>query len=201
MTERTIETQGVRDSDVQTWLRAFRHSRTFDLWIAIQRLIDWQQLRPSALEPAFYLHTFYVLAYLNSTPRNPGYAAESNKWLGVCRENRQVGQRGWGYEWLRDRAPRYGLVHFTDLAFDPVATIRGFTPEHNSKLDILGRASGTVTHYRGPQQALVDLGHQATIRFTPLTKIVKDDEGKRASLYVSFTYDGPVGWDAAIDTG
>ena len=48
------------------------------------------------------------------------------------------------------------------------------------------------------QQAVLDLGQGLTVRFTPLDRVVKDDEGRRASVFISFGYDGPAGWDVRL---
>jgi hypothetical protein len=196
--QRNIEAQGVQDADVRNWLKAFRHLKYFDMEIAIERLIDWHGLRPSAVDPPFYLYVFYFVKWLNTLPRNAGYATESNRWLSICRQNRRIGQRGWSYEWLINRESKRDLIHFSDLTYDPVATLRGFTPEHKKNMSHLARVEGVVKDYRGPQQATLDLGQGLTLRFTPLTKITKDDEGKLASVLVSFSYDDPVGWDANL---
>jgi hypothetical protein len=120
-------------------------------------------------------------------------------WLEVCSQNRAVGQRAWGYEWLRgNETDGYSTVHFTELDFDPVSVIRGMSTQSRRRLLELGRINGVVTKYRGPQQATLDLGHNVTLRFTPLEKITRDDEGKRATVYVSFGYDGIVGWDPVL---
>ena len=55
-----------------------------------------------------------------------------------------------------------------------------------------------MRNYRGPQNATLDLGHDLTVRITPLDKLSKDDEGKRVSSFVSFSYDGLVGWDPGL---
>ena len=52
--------------------------------------------------------------------------------------------------------------------------------------------------YRGPQQASMDLGQGIIARITPLAKLTKDDEGSRISAFVSFSYEGIVGWDVEL---
>src|SRR5206468_10142047 len=120
-------------------------------------------------------------------------------WLGVCIKNRELGHRAWGYEWLKgDERQGYTTVHFTELDFDPVAVIRGVSVHSRKRLAELGRIEGVVTKYRGPQQATVDLGQGITLRFTPLERITRDDQGKRVKVYASFGYDGIVGWDPLL---
>jgi hypothetical protein len=197
--ERNIAERGVQDNDVRTWLRAFRHERAFDSAVAIERLVDWHQLRPDAVDPVFYIYVFYFLEWLNTQPRNPGYAGESVKWLGVCKRNRPLGSRAWGYEWLRSGGQKYTVTHFRDLPYDPVARLRRDGGTSAQALDTeLARIEGTIRNYEGPQQAVLDLGQGLTVRFTPLDRVVKDDEGRRASVFISFGYDGPAGWDVRL---
>lgn len=197
MLEQNIGAQGVRDSDVRLWLRAYRHQRTFDPAVAIRRLIDWQQLAPRSAEPALYLYIYYFLQWLGSKRMNAGYATEVDKWRKVCANNRAPGFRSWGYEWLKVRDGHYEIANFHDLSFDPVATLNGATPQHLKRLETeLARVEGVVIDYVGPQQARLDLGNDVHLRFTPRDHIVRDDVGKRASVFVAFGYDGPVGWSA-----
>ncbi|EGD57570.1 hypothetical protein Y88_1452 [Novosphingobium nitrogenifigens DSM 19370] len=35
-------------------------------------------------------------------------------------------------------------------------------------------------------------------KITPLDRLSKDDEGKRASAFLSFSYDGLIGWDSRL---
>jgi hypothetical protein len=196
--ESNIERQGVRDSDVRNWLRAFRLHGTFDAHVAIRRLVDWHAIRPSSVEPAFYLYVLYFVLCLNAIPRNKGYADESNKWLEICKANRMRGQRNWGYEWLIKRNGHYNIAQFSDLPFDPVAMIRAGSLAGEDKMKILTRVTGSMIHYKGPQQASIDLGQGLNFRFAPRDQMNRDDVGKRVSAIIAFTYDGPVGWDAKL---
>lgn len=197
MADQNISRQGVTEFDLKLWLRAFRLLDGFDISVAIRRLIDWQRLNPSSIEPSFYLYVFYCLLWLNSKPKNRGYADESIRWLKVCRDNQPLGQRTWSYEWLSQVKGRYKIVSFVDLEFDPVRIFRDETLSRR-KLDVLSRLEARVINYKGPQQATADLGHGLTLRFTPLEKIKKEHEGHTVSLIVSFSYDGIVGWDAQL---
>jgi hypothetical protein len=196
--ERNIESSDFSDSDLSRWLRASRRRRGFEIETAIERLIDWHKLRPDAVEPSFYLYIFYFLRWLNSGRTNPGYVRAVQKWLDVCRENRPLGYKRWSYEWLLERDGRFDTVHFDDLDFDPVQTMVGRTPEHSGRLKQLGRVEGTLSRYVGPQHALLDLGQHFTIHITPRTEILRDHEGRRLKSFISFSYDGPVGWNPEL---
>jgi hypothetical protein len=196
--ERNIESNDFSDSDLSRWLRASRLRRGFDIERAIERLIDWHKLRPEAVEPAFYLYVFYFLRWLNSGRSNEGYIGAVQKWLGICRENRPLGSKQWSYEWLVERGGWFNAVHFTDLEFDPVQTMIGRTPEHRGRLTQLGRLEGTLSRYVGPQHALVDLGQRFTVHITPRSEIVRDHEGRRLRVVISFSYDGPIGWNPEV---
>ena len=196
--ERNIESNDFSDSDLSRWLRASRLRRGFQIEGAIERLIDWSKLRPQAVEPAFYLYVFYFLQWLNSGRVNEGYIGALQKWLGLCRENRPLGNKQWSYEWLVERKGRFDAVHFSDLEFDPVQTMIGRTPEHSGRLKQLGRLEGTLSRYVGRQHALVDLGQRFTIHITPRTEIVRDHEGRRIRTVISFSYDGVVGWNPEL---
>jgi hypothetical protein len=202
LTERNIESQGVRDADVRIWLRTVRSMSGFDIESVLRILADWHQLRPTAVEPTFYLYCFYFVWWLGSNRTNPGLARESNTWLEKTRTNRGIGERSWSYEWLGTKETRHRLVNHADLTFDPISIIREHTPEKKKTLDLhLSRVEGTIREYKGPTQAKLDLGQGVMIRFTPLSRIVSDDEGKRGSVFVSFSYDGPIGWDIQLSSG
>ena len=196
--ERNIESNDFSDADLSRWLRASRLRRGFQIERAIERLIDWNKLRPDAVEPAFYLYVFYFLQWLNSGRVNQGYIGAVQKWLDVCRANRSLGNKQWSYEWLVERDGRFNAVHFSDLEFDPVQTMIGRTPEHSGRLRQLGRLEGTLSRYVGPQHALVDLGQRFTIHIVPRSEIVRDHEGRRLRTLISFSYDGVVGWNPEL---
>ena len=199
LTRRNVESQGIRDADVRAWLMAVRHLATFDLDVVIRRLTDWHEMRPASIEAPFYCYVFRFLQWLNREPRNKGYAEESKRWLRVCRGQRQIGERNWGYEWLTPGEGGYGTVHFTELGFDPVHAIRTGDEESARKLSRrLGRVTATLVAYSGPQHATLDLGHGLTMHITPLDRLVRDHVGRRVSAFLSFGYDGPVGWDARL---
>jgi hypothetical protein len=206
MMDRNIRQHGVRDADMRSWLRAYRHLLSFDLQFAIERLVDWHKLNPSSVEPAFYLYSYNFLKWIeNATqpdglPALQGLAAEVNHWLAVCRQNRPLGQRTWSIEWLvLERHSTYRLVHFRDMEFDPVSIIRNQEQKDMKKLErSLACVTGVVRGYRGPQYATLDLGYNLLVRITPLDRVTKDDEGKAASAFLSFTYDRLVGWDPRI---
>ncbi len=200
--DRNIEERGVRDSDIRTWFRAYRHLRQYDPLVAIRRLVDWAQLNEESVEAAFYLHVLYVLQWLNSSRANSGYADEARRWLEACVYRRKLGFRGWGYEWLIERGEGiWASKHFRELSRDPVETLREGTDDERQALEReLARVEGTIIRYRGPQQAQLDLGDRVTARFVPLDRIVKEDEGKRAAGWLSFSYDGPVGRDVQLVT-
>jgi hypothetical protein len=198
--EQNIEGRGATDFDVRTWFRAYRYLSSFDSLVAIRRLSDWHQLRPTGYEAPFYLYVLYFINWLNTKRTNRSFGEESTKWIDVCAQNRPRGFRSWGYEWLAPAKTQFKSTHFSDLDFDPVAVITGAAAHQRKKLELLSRIEGTITRYKGPQQADLDLGHGVLLRFTPLDKITKDDEGKKASVYVSFGYDGIRGWDPALST-
>ncbi|KYG06363.1 hypothetical protein BE21_35350 [Sorangium cellulosum] len=201
MTERNIESQGVRDADVRIWLKAVRNINGYDVDALLRALVDWHQLRKTAVEPAFYLYCFYFVRWLNSSPTNRGFARESIAWLNQTRANRSVGERSWSYEWLGKSNHKYYLINHADLGFNPISLIREPAPESKRLLDSqLSRVEGTICDYKGPMQAMLDLGHEMVLRFTPQTRIVRDDVGRRASAFVSFGYDGPVGWDVRLSS-
>ena len=196
--ERNIDSNDFSDSDLRRWLRASRLRRGFQIETAIERLIDWNKLRPDAVEPAFYLYVLYLLQWMNSGRAKQGYIGAVQKWLDVCRENRPLGNKQWSYEWLVERDGRFSATHFSDLDFDPVQTIIGRTPENSEKLKVLGRVEGTLSRYVGPQHALVDLGQHFNIHITPRSEITRDHEGRRLRTMISFTYDGAVGWNPEL---
>lgn len=196
---RNIEERGVRDSDVRSWFRAFRLLRTYDWSIAVNRLADWSQVRPRSVEPPFYLFTLYFVAWLNSSPRNAALAEQAREWLNRSQANRPFGARGWGFEWLSKSEDSYCLVNFRDLSFDPVEALRGGGKKNTELLESsLTRIDGVVRDYQGAQHATLDLGERVSVKFVPFERIRRDDEGKRASLFVAFAYDGAVGYDAQL---
>ena len=201
MMERNINEQGVRDTDVRRWLSAYRHLRRFDIDFAVERLVDWHNLNPEATDPVFYLYILYFLRWLKAKGSEPSnsLAQQVNKWQRLCNANRPLGERSWSYEWLEGSAPIYKTTHFRELGFDPVSIIT----KHNAPMrDMvnarLARIEGTMRNYRGPQNATLDLGQSITVRLTPLDKLTKDDEGKKVSAFVSFSYDGIIGWDPML---
>jgi hypothetical protein len=85
------------------------------------------------------------------------------------------------------------------MEFDPVSIIRNQEQKDMKKLErSLACVTGVVRGYRGPQYATLDLGYNLLVRITPLDRVTKDDEGKAASAFLSFTYDRLVGWDPRI---
>jgi hypothetical protein len=199
--ERNIESSEFTDSDLSRWLRAYRLGGGFQIERAIERLIDWHRLRPDAVEPVYYLYIFYFVRWLNSERTNRGYIDAAQRWLELCRRSRALGQRRWSYEWLVAHDGRFDALGFNDLDFDPVQTVIGRTPKDLEKLRDLPRIEGTLSRYMGPQRALVDLGQGFSIHITPRTEIVREHEGMRVNALVSFSYDGPVGWDPQLARG
>ena len=199
MMERNINEQGVRDADIRRWLSAYRRMRTFDVNVVIERLADWHNLSPGAVDPTFYLYVFYVVRWLTAPAPREGLAEQVNDWLKLCQKNRPLGERTWSYEWLEYFGARYRPVHFNDLDFDPSSVIRTHRHPDRKKLDArLARLTGIMRSYRGPQNATLDLGQGLMVRLTPLDKLSKEDEGKQVSAFISFSYDGIVGWDPAL---
>jgi tetratricopeptide (TPR) repeat protein len=202
MMERNINQQGVRDADVRQWLAAYRRMAAFDINLAIERLMDWHNLRPTAVEPVFYLYVFYFLRWLTAPAPREGLAAAVNEWLKFCQANRALGERSWSYEWLEPHGHSYRIVHFKDLqdlGLDPPSIIR--IPNHPDRRRLesrLARINGTMRAYQGPQNAMLDLGQKVMVRITPLDRLSKEDEGEKVSAFVSFSYDGIVGWDPAL---
>jgi len=196
MMERNIHQQGARDTDVRRWLSAYRRLRTFDVQIAIERLLDWHNLNAKSIDPIFYLYVFYFLRWLTAPAPREGLAVQVNEWLRKCQASRPFGERGWSYEWLRPDGKRYAIAHFSDLGFDPAVLIRAVDHPDRKKLNTqLARVEGIMRDYRGPQNATLDLGQSVMARITPLDKLSRDDEGRRISALLSFSYDGLVGWD------
>lgn len=196
--ERNIDSTDFSDSDLSRWLRAYRMRRVFDIEHTIERLIDWSNLRPDSIEPVFYLYVFYFIRWLNSQRNNQGYVDSIGHWLNLCREKRPLGVKRWSHEWLISREHHYSSVHYGDLEFDPVQILIGRAPEHLDKLRHLPRVEGTLVRYIGRQHALVDIGQKLTVHITPRMKIVKEHEGRRISTLISFSYDGPIGWDPLV---
>lgn len=203
MMERNIHQQGVRGSDIRRWLSAYRRLHSFDVSVAIERLIDWHNLSPESIDPVFYLYVLYYLRWLTAPSPREGLASQVGEWLKVCQTNRPLGARSWSYEWLEQSGDAYRIAHFSDdLDFDPPSIIRASDHPDRKKLESrLVRISGIMRNYRGPQNASLDLGQDITVRITPLDRLSKDDEGKRVSVFVSFSYDGIVGWDPILATG
>ncbi|MEG6550033.1 hypothetical protein V6C53_07340 [Desulfocurvibacter africanus] len=198
MMDQNIQMQGVRDSDIHSWLFAYRHLDTFDIHVAVQRLLDWQSLRPQEVLPAFYLSLLNFLRWFQQKHR--GYADEYNKWIERCRQNRLLGQKKqWGHEWLVKGKSGPRTMHFSELTFDPSKVIRGEQPGRARKLELFQRVSGVLVKYTGPQNAVVDLGNRIFVNIVPLQTIVKDDIGQRTSLILAFTYDGLRGWDPKLE--
>lgn len=201
MMEKNINQQGVRDSDVRRWFSAFRHLNTFDETIAIQRLIDWHGLSPRSVEPAYYLFALNFVRFLDSQNSREALAGEVNRWLGVCQSNRPYGSRSWSYDWLDRAGKGFKLAHFrNDLeGFDPPSLIKGEVPADLAKLEArLARVEGTLRGYRGPQFANLDIGFNVFAKITPLDRLSRDDDGKRVSAFISFSYDGLIGWDPKL---
>ena len=197
LTDKNIGQQGVQDADVRRWLAAYRRLSTFDIQLAIARLIDWNEINPHALEPAFYLYVLYVVRWLESSSPREGFAAEAlHVGLQKSRQNRPLGQRNWSYEWVVKRGASYGVTNFRDLGFDPASVLREENHKDRKRLVSLAKIAGVVSDYRGPQHALLDLGNGLSARITPLDRLAKDDEGAKASAFIAFSYDGIIGWDA-----
>jgi len=191
LARRNIEGQCVRDGDLRNWLMAYRHLPTFDFETAIRRLSDWHELRPTAVEPSFYLFVFRVLQWLGTDKKRGGFAEDATRWLNVCKGQRQLGERNWGYEWLlrSEKAPR--SVYFKELGFDPVQAIRGGERDKTA-LQVLGRIVAPLVEYYGPQRGTLDLGHGIRMHVTPLDRL-------RASRHDLWKTCG-AGWDV-ISTG
>ena len=200
MMERNIQQQGVRDFDIRRWLAAYRRLGSFDVSVAIERLIDWHRLSQKSVDPAFYLYVLYFLRWLTAPTPREGLASQVGEWLKVCQVNRPLGARSWSYEWLEKRGESYRIAHFSDdLDFDPPSVIRTADHPDRKKLNArLARVSGVMRNYRGPQNASLDLGQGIIARITPLDRLSKDDEGRRVSAFLSFSYDGIVGWDPLL---
>ncbi|MBB4120744.1 hypothetical protein [Martelella radicis] len=201
MMERNINQQGVRDADIRRWFSAYRHLNTFDESIAIQRLIDWHGLSSKSVEPAYYLFALNFLRFLSSQGSLQALATEVNSWNQVCQNNRPYGSRSWSYDWLERTGKEPRLAHFkNDLEdLDPPSMIKGEKPADLAKLEArLARVEGTLRGYRGPQFANLDLGFNLFAKITPLDRLSKDDEGKRISAFISFSYDGLIGWDPKL---
>ncbi|HLP68894.1 MAG TPA: hypothetical protein VK181_15370 [Rhizobium sp.] len=201
MMEKNINQQGVRDSDIRRWFSAFRYLNTFDEAVAIRRLIDWHGLNPKSVEPAYYVFALNFLRFLRPQGSREALAIEVNRWKGICQSNRPYGSRSWSYDWLERAGAQLRLAHFkNDLdGLDPPSMIKGEKPEDIAKLESrLARVEGTLQGYRGPQFANLDLGFGLLAKITPLERLSKDDEGKRISAFISFSYDGLIGWDPKL---
>ena len=204
MMEKNISQQGVRDADIRRWFFAFRHLNTFDKEIAIQRLIDWHGLNPNSVEPVYYLFALNFLRFLSSQGVREPLADEVNRWIKSCQRNRPLGNRSWSYDWLEKRGNGFGLAHFkSDLeGLDPPSLIKGEMPADLAKLEArLARVDGIFRGYKGPQFANLDIGFDVLAKITPLDQLSKDDEGKRVSAFISFSYDGLIGWDPKLVRG
>jgi len=200
MMERNITQQGVRDADVRRWFAAYRRMNTFDISFAIERLIDWHNLNPKAVDPVYYLYVLYFLRWLTAASPREGLATQVTEWLKRCQANRPFGQRTWSFDWLERHGTSYRIVHFHDLDFDPTSIIRAGKHPERKKLDLrLARLTGIMRDYRGPQQAQLDFGQSVMARITPLDRLSKEDEGRQVSAIVSFSYDCIVGWDAVLE--
>ncbi len=196
--ERNIESSDFSDADLSRWLRAARLRRGFQIDKAIERLVDWSKLRPEAVEPAFYLYVFYFIQWLNSGRTNHGYLGAVEKWLEVCRANRPLGNKQWSHEWLVERDGRFDALHFADLTFDPVQVMIGRSPEQVPKLKALAPLEGTLVKYVAPQHAWVDLAQGFKVHIVPRNEIVRDHEGRRLRMFISFSYDGVIGWNPTL---
>jgi hypothetical protein len=197
LTDKNIGEQGVKDADVRRWISAYRQLPTFDVQVAITRLIDWHEINHNAIEPPFYLYVFYFMRWLEASPPRDGFAVEALKWLQKSKQNRPLGQRSWSYEWIVKRGMGYSVTNFRDLGFDPSAILRADDQKERKKLEALAKISGVMSDYRGPQHATLDLGNGLSARITPLDRLAKDDEGGKVSAFIAFSYDGIIGWDAA----
>ncbi|SHI93329.1 hypothetical protein SAMN02745216_00736 [Desulfatibacillum alkenivorans DSM 16219] len=196
--DRIIQTPSVRDYDIKCWLNAYRYTKSYDIEKIIHRLLDWHDLSPKSVDPAYYLFIYNVLRWLNSEPRNKGYADEAIRWLTICSENRPIGQRHWGFEWLMKSNSFFSCTNYRELPLDPVQVLQAKDEKTESKLSNFARVTGTISRYHGPQLASIDLGHRLFVNFKPMGIIKKDHMGHRASLMVSFTYDGLNGWDPKL---
>ncbi|MDO8605459.1 MAG: hypothetical protein Q7R40_02880 [Phaeospirillum sp.] len=197
MMEKNILQQGVQDADIRRWFSAYRHLNNFDETVAIQRFIDWHGLNPKSVEPPYYLVALNFLRWLSSRGSREALAGEINRWIGICQNNHPYGSRSWSYEWLEKAGDKCGLAHFrNDLDFDPPSMIK---KQDLGKLEArLERVEGTLRGYRGPQLAILDLGSNLFAKIIPLERLSKDDEGKRISAFLSFSYDGLIGWDPRL---
>lgn len=197
LTDLNTQDGQVKDADMRMWFRAYRYLRSYDASMALRRVSEWQLGNPKSVEPSFYLYVIYFCMWLNGPRRDPALAKECDRWIDVCKNNRPQGHRGWGYEWLTRAVKGCEFTHFLELGFDPVAAIIGKEPGlQRAVYEKLSRIEGTIVRYKGPQQADLDIGHGLSLRFAPLDKFHRDDEGRRASVLVSFGYDGIRGWDA-----
>ncbi len=200
MMEKNINQKGVRDGDIRRWFSAYRNLNTFDETVATQRLIDWHGISPNSVEPAYYLFALYVLRFLSSQGSRESLATEVIRWNQVCQNNRPYGSRSWSYDWLERAGKSFRLAHFkNDLDIDPPSMIKGAKPADLAKLEAqLVRVEGIFRGYLGPQFANLDLGFNLFAKITPLDRLSKDDEGKRISAFISFSYDGLIGWDPKL---
>lgn len=201
MMEKNINQQGVRDADIRRWFSAYRNLDTFDETVANRKLIDWHGLSPKSVEPAYYLFAINFLRFLSSQGSREALASEVIRWNSVCQSNRPYGSRSWSYDWLEQGRHGFRLAHFkNDLeGIDPPSMIRGERPADRAILESrLARVEGTIRDYRGPQFASLDFGFNVFAKITPLGRLSKDDEGKRASAFLSFSYDGLIGWDSQL---
>lgn len=109
-----------------------------------------------------------------------------------------LGERSWSFEWLERRQSGYGIISTRFLDFDPPSAIRNPDSKDRNKLSVrLARVKGTLREYRGPQNAQMDLGSHLMAKITPLERLARDDEGAEITAYISFSYDGLIGWDAS----
>jgi tetratricopeptide (TPR) repeat protein len=200
MMEKNINQQGVQDADIRRWFSAYRQLNDFDESVAIQRLLDWHGLNPKSVEPVYYLYALNFMRWLSSPGSREALAGEINRWIGICQNNRPYGNRSWSYDWLEKVETKSKLAHFkNDLDFDPPSLIKMDRPEDLAKLEArLSRVEGTLRGYRGPQFATLDLGFNLFAKITPLERLSKDDEGKRISAFLSFSYDGLIGWNPRL---
>jgi hypothetical protein len=177
-------------------------SRTLRLWMqAVRRADPPQQLsrvvervsywRASSkeIEPVFYLYILYALQALEGSALVADRLREN---VEECRKRaKQKPNRTGSFEWIGNGRGLNRLVHYSELG--------QWSEEKDfwTGSQLLERVEGFIVSINGPESGLIEFKGGLKAFFVPgkSNHLKGQDENRRISCYLGFSYDGPRAWE------
>jgi cold shock CspA family protein len=191
--DKNLSVNPTNDRDLRVWFQAFRRLPEFSFVDALSRFERWAA-RADSGEAHYYLYIMHFLRWMDNLSESNEPVLEHLK-----RSRRLLGNAAnsdHSYEWLGVPGGLFPVVSNRELgAWNRDAGVH----EHSSTK--LRRVTGTIKHFDSPRQAWVQIGEGLDAFFAPRGFFKGQDEGKKITFYLGFTYEGLRAYDPQFGMG